>query len=260
MDLGLKSVVNARDIGGYIGTDGKSIKSGVLLRTGSLDNISDDDIGILRKYNITDVIDFRLPEEKSGNGCLDWVTEHNINLIDKSKVNSSPVLKEGYTVEDFKEYISVAEQLGIIGKNRYINFIESKIGKQGYAEFLNILINAKGSVLYHCASGKDRTGVATVLIMGLLGVSSADIIFNFLLSNEYNRERINTVYKYFWNKTHDKELTDTAVVFFEGVSGESIVALLKHIKSNYGTIVNYCKQCLNMSNDDIGVLRNKYLW
>lgn len=259
MDLGLKSVVNARDISGYTGAEGKSIKSGVLLRTGSLDNISDEDIDILRKYNISDVIDFRLPEERSGNGCLDWATEHNINLIDKSKVNSSPIIKEGYTVEDFKEYMVVAEQLGIIGRNRYINSIESEIGKQGYSEFLNILVNAKGSVLYHCASGKDRTGVATVLIMGILGVSSADIIFNFLLSNEYNRERINTIYRYFWNKTHDKELTDTAVVFFEGVSGESIVALLKHIKSNYGTIVNYCKQCLNISDTDIEVLCNKYL-
>ena len=60
----LKSVANARELGGYKTADGRTVKSDVLLRTGRLDDISDEDKYILRnEYHVSDVIDFSMDME-----------------------------------------------------------------------------------------------------------------------------------------------------------------------------------------------------
>lgn len=258
MYLGLHSVMNARDLGGYKTPNGV-VKSGILIRTGHLDRVADDDKEKLKQYNITDIVDFRLAEERVGDGTLEWAKEHNINIIDRSNTNESPILQEGYTVEDFKNYLSVAESLGIIGSSRYVNSVKSEYSIKGYRKFFDILLNADGAVLFHCASGKDRTGIAAALLLGALGVSDADITYDFMLSNEYNKKRIDTIREYFMEKTNDKEFTELAVVFFEGVSKEHFDNFLNYINSNFGTIKNYCIQMLGLTIEDIEKLRYKYL-
>ena len=258
MNLGLHSVMNARDLGGYKCEYGV-VKSGVLFRTGHLDRIADDDKEKLKQYNITDIVDFRLAEERVGDGTLEWAKEHSINLIDRSNVKAFPVLQEGYTVEDFKNYLSIAESLGIIGSSRYVNSVKSEYSIKGYRKFFDILINADGAVLFHCASGKYRTVIAAALLLGALGVSDVDITYDFMLSNEYNKKRIDTVREYFMTKTNDKEFTELAVVFFEGVSREHFNNFLNYINSNFGTIKDYCIQVLGLNNEEIMILRNKYL-
>ena len=60
----LKRVANARELGGYKTADGRTVKSDVLLRTGRLDDISDEDKYILRnEYHVSDVIDFSMDME-----------------------------------------------------------------------------------------------------------------------------------------------------------------------------------------------------
>ena len=60
-------------------------------------------------------------------------------------------------------------------------------------------------------------------------------------------------------KTNDKEFTELAVVFFEGVSKEHLDNFLNYINSNFGTIKNYCIQVLGLTLEDIEKLRYKYL-
>ena len=168
-------------------------------------------------------------------------------------------MQEGYTIEDFKNYLKVAEALGIIGSSRYVNSVKSEYSIEGYRKFFDILINADGAVLFHCASGKDRTGIAAALVLGALGVLDADITYDFMLSNEYNKKRIDTVREYFMTKTNDKEFTESAVVFFEGVSKEHFNNFLNYINSNFGTIKDYCIQVLGINNEELMMLKHKYL-
>ena len=58
--IGLEEIVNARELGGYVGADGRKVKRGVLLRTGALSEISEADRRrLLEQYHLTDIIDFR---------------------------------------------------------------------------------------------------------------------------------------------------------------------------------------------------------
>ena len=69
----LNNVENARELGGYITADGKSIRHGVLLRTAKLADASDEDISKLRnEFNLGYVTDFRMDQE---NGCSHIIKE-----------------------------------------------------------------------------------------------------------------------------------------------------------------------------------------
>ena len=57
--LPLKSVRNPRDLGGYVGADGRKIKDGLLLRTGTVSCITPKDAAFLQRYGVKTIIDLR---------------------------------------------------------------------------------------------------------------------------------------------------------------------------------------------------------
>ena len=44
----LKSIANARELGGYLTSDGRTVRNGVLLRTANLNDITAEDIQTLK--------------------------------------------------------------------------------------------------------------------------------------------------------------------------------------------------------------------
>ena len=262
MRVELKSVWNAREIGGYKNVDGRTVKSGVLLRTGRLDNISDEDKSILEsEYHVSDVIDFRMDMERVKTNFPDGAEYHHVNIIDDSKLGKKAD-KGGLfemSTEEFLAFIETAENLGIFGENMYITFLENEVGKKGYLEFLEILLKSQGAVLWHCTSGKDRTGLAAMLILSALEVDEETIIKDYLLTNEYNAERIAKTRKYFLEKTNDEEIAEKAVLLMDGVSERPMKNVLAHIKKKYGSVMGYIKNVLGVSDEDIEILKEKYL-
>ncbi len=59
--IGLSGVGNARELGGYSGLNGKTVKHGVLLRTAALANATSEDIAKLQDvYHLAVVADLRM--------------------------------------------------------------------------------------------------------------------------------------------------------------------------------------------------------
>lgn len=258
--LNLSSVLNARDLGDYYTKDGIKIKSGTLIRSGHLDKISSEDKDILKTYNITDIVDFRSEEEITCKNKLDWTNEHIIDIIDRSKIeNNKLVFIDWSKMEDINEFTQFIKLFNLDTNDRYVKTITSEFGKSQYKKFFDVLLEAKGSVLFHCVCGKDRTGIAATLLLGILDVNDKDIIYDFLLTNEYNKKNIETVKQYFETKTDDEDIIEMATVFFEGVSKDHIENLINYINNNYGSIKNFCIKELQLNENDIKILKNKYL-
>ena len=261
MRVELTSVRNARELGGYRTADGMTVKSGVLLRTGRLDDISDEDKYILQnQYHVSDVIDFRMDMERVKTNFPDGAEYHHVDIIDDSQLGEKadkgglPEMSAG----EFLQFIETAENLGIFGENMYITFLESAVGQKGYKEFLEILVKANGAVLWHCTSGKDRTGLAALLILSALGVDEETIVKDYLLTNEYNAEKIAKTRKYFLEKTNDEEIAEKAVLLMDGVSEIPMKNVLAHIKRKYGSVMGYIR-FLGISDEEIEILKEKYL-
>jgi hypothetical protein len=65
---------------------------------------------------------------------------------------------------------------------RYMWYLE--IGGDAIAESFEILAASHGgAVVFHCAAGKDRTGVVAALLLEVLGVSDDDIVADYALTD-----------------------------------------------------------------------------
>ncbi|MCL2227273.1 MAG: tyrosine-protein phosphatase [Oscillospiraceae bacterium] len=173
--LPLKNAYNVRDLGGYA-CNGGVTKFHQFIRADGLDRLDDGDIALLKDYGIKTIIDLRSSDEleKSPDapGLMKFAEYINIPLIpgaaaDVTKLTQMPPA-------DFL-------------KNFYLSVLEA--GHKAIVEVIAAIAEAKeGGVLFHCAAGKDRTGVIALLILGLAGVSDGDILTNYEVTNTYIRQ------------------------------------------------------------------------
>jgi len=166
------SLLNTRDMGGMPIEGGRVFPYKVFVRSGTLSEVTDDAVKYLKEYGISTVIDLRSSAElkKYGNMAMGdpEIDFHNISLFlgdpDKSKDPTMVFLRTHY-LGDF--YVQILEEL-----SDYV------------IKVLEVLADCKGCALFHCAHGKDRTGIIAAIIYLLAGASREDIINNYAFSYE----------------------------------------------------------------------------
>jgi protein-tyrosine phosphatase len=153
-----------RDLGGYPTVDGHYLTWGKIIRSDCPIKISDADTRKFEELKITDVIDLRTSEQASEEPSyfanLDKVTYHNISFMNG---NGFPETEESIV----STYVDMMEEADTL------------------RQIMNIVAESKGAVLYHCAVGKDRTGVVTAIILSICGVGVEDIIADYQISETY---------------------------------------------------------------------------
>ena len=136
-----------------------------------------------------------------------------------------------------------------------------------YRKMLVLLTESKTPLLFHCAAGKDRTGVAAALILSLLGVSDQDIVKDYLLTqaeleghietwltggatdSQNNRDFQNSLKRY---PAHVLKPIFTADEIY-------IKSLLDYVEDNYGDFKNYALRILNLDQSLIDQLQKHLL-
>ena len=260
----LNSIRNARELGGYTNTDGKTVKNGVLFCTASLNGISGEDAGLLTSvYHVEDIIDFRMPFEIKGaeDPAIDNAEYHHLNVIDLSSLPMEDMPEVDITTLDLIQMVKMSEELGMLEENMYIGFLMTPTGKKAFADFFHILLSADPdrAVLWHCTSGKDRTGLAAMLLLSALGVDEETIVSDYLLTNEFNAQRIAGTGQYLKAKGYDDELIEKAVIVFDAVDERFMRTALSWLKQEYGSVTGYIRDGLNVTQEEIDQLKEKYL-
>lgn len=169
-------LINCRELGGMPGSDGRVFRSGILLRSGSPSFASDKAVKELKEFGVKTVIDLRSEAEVMhyGNPFRDDSDTkfYNIPLfLGDPDSDADPTMKflETHTLGDF--YVLMVQQLG------------PKI-----ADVMRVFItDTDGYTLFHCAHGKDRTGVISALLYMLIGASYENIVLNYKVSYDYTR-------------------------------------------------------------------------
>ena len=260
----LKGARNTRDIGQYQTVDGRKIKKKIFFRSGRLDKLPRKAmLKFLKDNNVRTIIDLRTQIEVNEGRKLAYPEEIDYYHI--------PVLNQeffGITHEKnmskvmFKERQRITKEVS--GDDYMISMYESIVfnpsSQRHFRAFFDLLLeHQEGSIIYHCTGGKDRTGIATMFILTLLGVSRKDILDDFEASEYFNRKYIRS-----------RKFAINLILVFHRRFREILLAMLhskriymekliESIEGKYGSVLNYLRTEIKIDEEKQKKLQDLFL-
>jgi protein-tyrosine phosphatase len=172
--LPLSTALNLRDVGGLPVAGGGSVRPRTLLRSGSLRQLSPADAATLvADFGLRTVVDLRTPDELAVDGPSNLakagVATAHLPLI--SDVDDAVLKAQGDT--DAVRVLADAYQAFLDQRGEHLVTAARLVAWTG-----------SGSVLVHCAAGKDRTGVTIAVLLDAVGVERAAVLADYDATNE----------------------------------------------------------------------------
>jgi len=260
----LQGVANARDLGG-IRIGEKTVRSGLLLRTAHLNEATDEDVRYLSEVlHLKKIFDFRTLQESSFQPDRAIPGAEHI-LLPTLDTEAEKRSGEAVPEEVFLNLPAHIVQLSFMrifkekARQLYPSLVLSEFSQLQYATFLNLILETEeGAVLWHCSQGKDRTGIGAALILGALGADKETIVADFDRSNAHYRP----VVEHFLEQVEAAgggEEEKEVIRAFMGVSVKNFSRTLDIIEANWGNIPGYLEETMGIMEDDLAVLRRRYL-
>lgn len=189
--VGLHGARNTRDLGGLPTTNGRTVAHGRLIRSGDLHKCTDEDIELLRDgHDLARVVDFRTAKEREG-APDPQDRMPGIGFIDLPVFSEAAVgiTHEGGIAGDIAALKRFSGNAHETIRGLYVTCLLGEDGKRSYREFFETLLVAEdGATLWHCTEGKDRAGLASVLVEYALGVPMPHIRADYLATNLFVRD------------------------------------------------------------------------
>ncbi len=264
--IDLDGVRNARQLGGYLCADGRRVKDGVLLRSGALNTLTEAGAQTLaEQYHLKYIFDFRMASEREAQPDVEVAGAENLSLpVFSSTIYGEKILGE------MKEALASGNQgqtMVILAKNQglttiYENMLLTPEGQQAYAAFFRTLIDDVGegeAVLWHCTQGKDRAGLASVLLLYALGADEATVKADYLLTNDFYPDLIQQSKEQAEALGLTEAETREFVALAASVDEGFLDAALNSVQENYGSVQNYLQTQLGLTDADLQTLRDKFL-
>ena len=249
------NLVNFRDLGGLKTSCGKTVKHNRLLRAAQPVGLLSGDIEKLNKHGLKSIIDLRTTHE---------ITKEPVDTIDGVDYTHIDVMGENSAqAADPKHWANMLDadpakvELQFI--ETYKEFATSECSRRGYGVFLKACANlAEGSILFHCAAGKDRTGLAAAIILRLLRVADDDIYTDYLKTIEH-QEQISSTHLEKAKAAGINEQQLNSMKILLGVKKEFLAAALSAAEEQYGSFENYLVDGLGVTPKEIEQIRDMYL-
>lgn len=257
--IGLKSVKNARELGGYTTYDNKTVKHGLLLRTGHLGKLSDEDAKTLvDKYNLKEIIDFRTAEEigPAKDREIDGVNYTKVQLIDESVglADKTETITGDHTADTMIAYYKTFGDI----YDMYSNMVRLELSQKGFRKFFDILLANDGTTVFHCSTGKDRTGIAAAFILSVLGVDKETILNDYEASLVFYKTAMDNAAHILQEKGFSIEDIN-GICGLIGVRRDALKKVFDIIDNEYNGLSNYIHNQIGLTDEEINTLRAKYL-
>lgn len=254
----LATLPNLRDAGGWPTSDGRRVRRGVLFRSTALDRLDGADADAVVALGIRSVVDFRtsLERENQPDRVLEGVRSLLEDVLADSQI-AVPAQMAAFFREPAQALAFLESGRGDLAmRSAYREFITLPSAQRGLASFYRLLLEDEHlPVLYHCTTGKDRTGWATAALLTLLGVSEHDVYTEYLLTNEQLLPALEPLFRRFEAHGAPREL----LVPVLGVDRSYLDTSFSTVRAEYGTIERYFAEGLGITDSEQAQLRERLL-
>lgn len=246
--LHFDGALNVRDLGGVSTSNGQQVKFGIVYRSDDLADLSALDLAELEKRSVRTVVDFRSSEE---------VEARPSRLPPGASVVSAPFARGDRTAGEVMESLVAGELTRehahqmLLDSYRHI----AEIGIPAFTTLIRSIIH-RSPVLFHCAGGKDRTGVAAAVILSILGVDRDQIVEDYMLTNDRLTDQSST----FQLRLAEYPEESRDVLLALGLAKPEYIELaLGVIDGEFGGIEAYAQNQLSLSLAEVDALRELLL-
>jgi protein-tyrosine phosphatase len=237
----LEGASNFRDLGGYPGAMGKTVKWGHIYRSADISKLTDADLKTLESRNVATVCDLRGPSElkTSPDRLPTGVTYVNLPAgsentqanANYAAMNRDSLMRAAYTRTDHL-------------KAKYKPMFDQLLA----------LDNGK-ALLFHCTAGKDRTGMGAALILSALGVDRATILRDYAATDVYwkqGRERVAQMMQ-------QGGANNGSMAKMLAADPAYLQNFFTTIDQKYGSMDTFLTTEMELTPDKLAMLRTKYL-
>jgi len=232
---------NFRDLGGYVTTDGRRVRPGRLFRSGAPVGLTAADRRRIEALGIRRIVDFRSIEERAREPAA-WPVASDVEVLDwaysLTPDDYSDLMRADATEAELDELM-----------RQYYREMPYRF-TAAYAALFAALVAGHAPLAFHCAAGKDRTGIAAALLLSVLGVPRPVVIDDYLVSNAMldpdSLGRPSHVPRWVFN-------------LVARVERSWIEASFAQIETEDGSVESYIEQRLGVAPDQVLELRAQYL-
>ena len=266
--LRIDGVINFRDLGGYQTADGNSVKWGRVYRSAQLDRLTEQGIVQMIKLDVKTVIDLRFEEETARYPTIRDAFP-NASIIAWQDESQGETFAQQSSDMKFSWRDSLdSNDPAMVREAMRLNYPKKLYSHHAiYRKMLLSIIDGNAPLVFHCAAGKDRTGVAAALILSLLGVSDETIVDDYLLTQQEIGKLTQTwlaggatdndQYQDFQSKLAKRPAELVAPIFAADI--EYIKTLLEYVNNEYGSFEQYAITQLKLDASQIEDLRGELL-
>ena len=242
--IALEGVSNLRDLGGWPTRDGGRVRRGQVFRSAALHGLTPADIVALRGLGVRHVVDFRgeAERERWPTRLRDGVTIHELTI--------QPTI--GASLRDLvADPNATSADVVAVMRAAYGAYVTD--WHHRYRAMFDLLLpdsaeaGAPAPLLFHCTAGKDRTGVAAMLLLAALGVDDEVIHDDYLATNRL------------WRRDAEVSAGLTPVVAdtLLSVQPAFLEAAYDAIHAGWGSIDAYLHDRLGLDAARLAVLRGR---
>ncbi|MGW6562648.1 tyrosine-protein phosphatase [Streptomyces hydrogenans] len=254
----LQGAVNVRDLGGYPTYDGERVRHGLVYRSDHLGKLTEADLVTLAGLGLARAVDFRIPMEVGYDGAdrlpsgvtavARPITDNGLfGQLTAAIGSRDPVLQE--------QMLGGGRAAAFMA-DVYRTFVTDAANRAAFGRTLRELAApGTGPVLYHCTSGKDRTGWTSWLLLRLVGVPERSATEDYLASNTLRA-------------AHDARVREglrqsgmmrnpELIVPLQEVRREYLDAALDEVRAGYGGLYRYVTAGLGLDLRTVAGLRER---
>ena len=256
--LGIASIPNLRDLGGYKAKSGAIVAKGLVYRSDQLSGISPGDMAKLANLKLKNAFDLRTAEERKKRPeelskgvnyvVLDVLADlpkagpSQLEKLMQDPKAANAVLGGGKASQEFRK--------------AYREFVSLPSARKAFGKLFLALADKKDlPALFHCTTGKDRTGWAAAALLTLLGVPKDTVYADFLRSNDYIIPAYKKAIDAFVAAGGDPSIPGSIL----GVKKEYLDAAFDEMEKKYGSIEGYFAEGLGIDATRQAAIRDLYL-